>query len=409
MVRKLTNRQLPMNKIEKHVVSNPRLLVFLLTLLVILPMLATDVYLPALPFLQESLSTNQANVMLTLTAYMIGYSSSLMISGVISDRYGRRPIILAGIAIFAAASVASIFIESIGGLVLLRFIQAFGGGSATLLARVVVRDLFDCNDQVRILSYLSAGLALSPTAGPILGGMLVESVGWRGTFVFIAAFSLILFTLAFLLLRESHTHCKNKLSLLDTLIELRLLGTHREFIAYTLIISLAWSIYFSFIASSSFLLQQYFDLGPVAYGFSFSAVIIGYIAGTVFTRKRGAHTSLDSLIRRASILVLLASSLMLLFSALEVINLFFLLLLVAVILFGVGAIFPATQVAVMRPFKSNFGLVAGSFYAFEMFFGAITGGILGLFKSISPLIASCMMAIAALLMYVTIRIMLPHK
>lgn len=398
-----------MNKVDRYMVSNPRLLVFLLTLLVILPMLATDVYLPALPFLQESLSTNQANVMLTLSAYMIGYSSSLMISGIVSDRYGRRPIILIGIAIFAAASIACIFIESIGSLVLLRFIQAFGGGSATLLARVVVRDSFDCNNQVRILSYLSAGLALSPTAGPILGGLLVESIGWRGPFVFIAAFSLILFTLAFLLLRESHPHCKKKLNLLDTLDQLRLLGSHREFVAYTLIISLAWSIYFSFIASSSFLLQQYFDLGPIAYGFSFSLVIVGYITGTVFTRKRGIHVSLDSLIQQSSILVLLASSLMLLFSALEVINLFFLLLLVAVILFGVGAIFPATQVAVMRPFKSNFGLIAGSFYAIEMFFGAITGGVLGLFKNISPLIASSMMTIAALLMYITIRIMLPHK
>jgi MFS transporter, DHA1 family, multidrug resistance protein len=398
-----------MNRSENQMVSSPRLLVFMLTLLVILPMLATDIYLPALPFLQESFSTNQANVMLTLSAYMIGYSSSLMLSGVVSDRYGRRPIILIGIAIFTAASIACIFIESIYGLILLRFMQAFGGGSGTLLARVVVRDSFDCNNQVRILSYLSAGLALSPTVGPILGGFLVESVGWRGPFVFIAAFSLVILSLAFLFLRESHPDCKKKLSLFDTLQQLRLLCSNREFLAYTLIISLAWSIYFSFIASSSFLLQQYFELGPIAYGFSFSLVIIGYISGTIFTRKCSAHRSLNSLIRWSSTLVLFASILMLLFSAWEAINLFFLLLLVAFILFGVGAIFPATQVAVMRPFKSNFGLIAGSFYAIEMFFGAVAGAILGLFKAIDPLIASSMMAIAALLMCAAIQIMLPHK
>lgn len=134
---------------------------------------------------------------------MIGYSTSLIFSGVLSDRYGRRQMLPIGVLIFTAASIASISANSITSLIALRFFQAFGGGCGTLLARVVVRDAFDHHDQVRVLSYLSEGLAVSPTLEPILGGFLVSEIGWTAPFVFISAFGGITFFLCLFLLKET--------------------------------------------------------------------------------------------------------------------------------------------------------------------------------------------------------------
>lgn len=384
-------------------------LVIVLNFLVVLPMLATDIYLPALPTIETELLTTHASALLTLTAYMIGYSTSLIFSGVLSDKYGRRPIILIGTLIFTAASIASIFVNSITGLIIMRFLQAFGGGCGTLLARVVVRDAFDHHNQVRILSYLSAGLALSPTFGPILGGFLVAEIGWRAPFVFISGFAGVTLFLSLLLLKETHSPREARVQQPSTISQFLSLLCHREFIAYTLIISFAWAVYFSFIASSSFLLQQKFGLGPVAYGFSFALVISGYIAGTVFTRKQIKAKPLDDLIRKASTLMLAGTLVTFLITLFGDPNPFLLLTMVAISLSGVGVIFPTTQAGVMRPFSGNYGLVASLFYATEMLFGAVTGGILGYFKSDNPIVMASIMACAATLMYLTVKFVLCVK
>lgn len=384
-------------------------LVMVLVFLVVLPMLATDIYLPALPTIEVEFRATHASALLTLTAYMIGYSSSLIFSGVLSDRYGRRPIILIGALIFTTASIASIFVNSIADLIALRFFQAFGGGCGTLLARVVVRDAFDQQNQVRILSYLSAGLALSPTLGPILGGFLVAEIGWRAPFVFISGFAGVTFFLSLFFLKETRPPRVAHAQQPSTLSQFLSLLCHREFMAYTLIISFAWAVYFSFIASSSFLLQQKFGLGPIAYGFSFALVISGYIAGTVFTRKQIKTKPLDNLIHKASALMLGGTLAAFLITLFDDPNPFLLLAMVAVSLSGVGVIFPTTQAGVMRPFSGNYGLVASLFYATEMLFGAITGGILGYFKSENPIVMTSIMASAATLMYLTVRFLLYSK
>ena len=121
------------SKEKQRPFSKTMSLVMVLIFLVVLPMLATDIYLPALPTIEVEFLATHASALLTLTAYMIGYSSSLIFSGVLSDRYGRRPIILIGALIFTTASIASIFVNSIAGLIALRFFQAFGGGCGTAL------------------------------------------------------------------------------------------------------------------------------------------------------------------------------------------------------------------------------------------------------------------------------------
>jgi DHA1 family bicyclomycin/chloramphenicol resistance-like MFS transporter len=379
-----------------------------LVLLVILPMLATDIYLPSLPQVEGELNASHAAVMLTLTAYMIGYALSLILSGLASDRYGRRIVIMVGISMYCISSLACAVSSSIESLVIFRFLQALGGGCGTLLARVVVRDMYDQQNQVRVLSYLSAGLALSPTLGPIIGGYLAVALGWRSPFVFLAAFSCVAWVMTLLLLNETHPAEKRHPVTLPAILKLYSeLLRHRAFISYTLIISLAWSVYFSFLASSSFILQKIFGLSPIAYGVIFALTISGYIVGTIVTRKQIGRRSIDGMIKGASMVMLMATSLLALSTFLGGQNLTVMMVLIAVALAGVGVIFPTTQAAVMRPFPSNVGLVAGMFYAMEMFFGALTSLILGHVSSTtSALSMTVVMFGAALLMFLVVRFLI---
>lgn len=369
-------------------------------------MIATDIYLPSIPAIEAAFLTNHSSAMLTLTVYMMGYSSSLIFSGFLSDRYGRRPIILAGTLIFTVSSIACIYTNSIAALITLRFLQAFGGGCGTLLARVVVRDAFDSTNQVRILSYLSAGLALSPTLGPILGGFLVVNMDWRAPFIFVSSFGGLVFLLSLFFLKETLPSETTQKHTLSTLSQLLYIIRNREFLAYTLIISLAWSIYFSFIASSSFLLQRKFNLEPITYGFSFSILISGYIFGTIFTRNKIKSNPINYLIQKASYVMLAGTLTTFLIAFFNNSYPFILLTMIAISLAGVGVIFPTTQAGVMKPFSANYGLVASLFYAIEMLFGAITGAILGYFKSENPIVMASIMFSSASLIFLIVKYML---
>lgn len=364
----------------------------LLMILVVIPMLATDIYLPAISSMGEELIAGHSALMWTLTSYMAGYSISLLISGVLSDVYGRRVIILYGIWIFALASLVSCFVTSVDQLIWCRFFQALGGGCSTLLARVIVRDLYDFKSQVRVLSYLAAGLIASPILGPIIGAYLTIHYGWRSIFYALAFFSFISFGLIYIFMKESGPIQLGGDLLVSNIFKkyLKLL-THHEFIFHTLVISFAWTVYFSFISSSPGLIQKIYKLSPLEYSYLFSLSISGYILGTVFIRRNIERMDLKDLICFSGLIILISTSLLAIFSLLDIDSLFMLLPCVFLSLFGVGIIFPATQAGVTRSFNSDIGLISGLFYSVEMMFGALASFILSNFSSASWISTSLMM------------------
>ncbi len=378
--------------------KNPFLLP-LLMVLVVIPMLATDIYLPAISSAGEDLIADHSALMLTLTSYMAGYSISLLLSGVLSDVYGRRPIILCGILIFALASLASCFITSVEQLTWCRFFQALGGGCSTLLARVIVRDLYDFKSQVRVLSYLAAGLIASPILGPIIGANLTMQYGWRSVFYALTLFSFISFGFLYMFMKESKPI---ELGGSDLLIGnifkkyLKLL-THHEFLFHTLVISFAWTVYFSFISSSPGLIQKIYKLSPLEYSYLFSLSISGYILGTVFIRRNIERMDLKDLIYFSGFIILISTSFLAILSLLNIDSLFILLPCIFLALFGVGIIFPATQAGVTRSFKTDIGLISGLFYSVEMMFGAFASFILSSFSSASWVSTSLLMLCGALM------------
>ena len=150
----------------------------LLTLLVALGPLSTDFYLPALPLIGRALQADIATTQLTLSVFLVGFAVGQLVYGPLSDRFGRRPLILAGLVLYLVASIACALAASIEALIAWRFVQAVGACAGPVLARAVVRDLHDPAGAARALAYIALAMALAPALGPVLGGLM--TVGWAG-------------------------------------------------------------------------------------------------------------------------------------------------------------------------------------------------------------------------------------
>ncbi len=374
-----------------------KLLIPMLIMLVILPMIATDIYLPVLPAMGEHLGAAGSSLADSLASYMLGYSLSLLLAGVLADIYGRRIISIIGISIFSIASVGCFFASSIEQLVVWRFFQAFGGGSGTLIARIIVRDVYDEQSQVKVLSYLATGLVISPIFGPIIGAFISNYYGWRSIFFILTFISLfILITLCQFMGETLASNSRKKGLQLDWVFSRWLaLWGHREFAFNTLVISFAWAIYFSFISSSPILIQNLHKADPIEYGYLFAITISGFIFGAIFIRRKIATCNLKSLIAISGAITLIATLILYILVLAEVGALPVKLFFVFCTLFGIGVIFPATQAGVTRPFQDDIGLISGIFYSTEMFFGAVCGYMLSMIGVAGWEMTSLIMLIAA--------------
>lgn len=158
-------------------------LILLLGALVAFGPLSIDLYLPALPAIAQGLATSVEAVQLSITVFLAGFSAGMLFYGPLSDRFGRRRVLLGGIGLFVVASLACTLAMAIEQLLVARFLQALGGGAASVLARAVVRDVYAPTEAIRRLSLMAMVTAVAPLLAPLLGSLLLDVCGWRGTFV----------------------------------------------------------------------------------------------------------------------------------------------------------------------------------------------------------------------------------
>src|ERR671912_1491790 len=163
-----------------------------LALLTALGPLSTDMYLPSLPAIATGLGASTGQAQMTLSAFLLGFAAGQFLYGPVSDRVGRRPVLLFGLGLFVLASLACTLAPTVESLVTARFVQALGASGPIVLARAIVRDLYEGPRAGRELSRMGSIMGLVPALAPILGGLLHEAFGWRSTFAATILFGLAL-------------------------------------------------------------------------------------------------------------------------------------------------------------------------------------------------------------------------
>jgi len=382
-----------MNSETKHAALQRPAFLALLTALVALGPLSTDLYLPSLPELARDFAIPPEEAQLTLSSFLAGFAAAILFYGPLTDRFGRRPVLLTGLTIYAAVSLAMVIVRDIDWLIGLRFLQAVGSCSGAVICRAMVRDVYGLEGTGRAMSYLSAATALAPAIGPIIGGLMTELAGWRGNFSILCFYGVAVLALAARYLPETNPSPETaKISPIAMLRTYRMLLTHRLYVGHVLSATFGYSGIFCFLSASSFVLIDVMGLEPRWFGFCFVIFVLGYMTGAIVSGKLCRRVSSSRLVGVGA-LVALSGACLLVIWLLASPSLLALLLPIYIYMVGVGLTLPNAQAGAIGPFPQSAGAASALVGFIQMGVAAIIGAALGQIAALDAM----PMAIAILL------------
>ena len=293
--------------------------IWLIVLIVGLPQLSETVYTPSLPYIADVLQVQESLVEYTLTIYLFGFAIGTFFWGRLSDHFGRKPCVIAGLIIFIIGCIGCYFSKSIEILMLSRLIQAFGGSIGSVLGQAICRDSFYGSELSKVYASVGSALALFPTIGPVVGGIIAERCGWSNIFLFLIYFAIILIILVLAKLPETlrKNHQKQG-SILEIGVRL---ASDKNVIGFGLIVAACNGISFSYFAEGSFYLIKILGLLPSEYGCSFIATAIATMLGGVLSKNLNNHYASKIIMNYGLRIITVAAAI---FSGFAVINCCFL-------------------------------------------------------------------------------------
>lgn len=247
--------------------------------------LTMSIYTPVMPSVGHDLVATPDNVKLTLTTYMIGFAVGQLFYGPLSDRYGRRPVLLGGLFFFTLTTFACSFAPSIGGLIGLRILQGLGAASGSVLGRALTRDAYTFQEMPLVMSWISLGQNIAPSLAPTIGGFLGEWASWRATFWFVGGFGTILFLVVLAGLGETNKFRSDRLDLGSLMRGSGEMLRDRRFLGHILPLGFAFAMNFGMLAGVPFILQESLGFSPREFGLIVLLSVGGFTAGTFVNNR----------------------------------------------------------------------------------------------------------------------------
>ena len=357
---------------------SPVLVLLLLTGVFALQPLSTDMYLSSLPRIAREFSIEVWRVQDTLSLFAIGFGLAQLLAGPLADRFGRLPVMLAGIATYLAASVACALAASIEMLVVSRFVQAVGACSGLVCARAMVRDLFAPQEGARMLAKVGAAMAFVPLLCPILGGQLDYAFGWRASFAAMALIAASLLAAAMLRLRETiPARNPDAMKLAPMLANYREILRSRAFLAYALSAAASYGGLFAFISGSSFVFIRVLGLDTRTYSLCYSLAVSGFLAGSLSCRRLLPRLGVQRTLYRAASLSLAGGLGMAALALAGVHHVLALLVPAFAYMMAHGIAQPCVQAGSVAPFPHKAGAASALMGSIMMAFASLVGWWMG--------------------------------
>lgn len=295
-------------------VATGALVTFVLGGLTAMPPLSMDMYLPALPEVTDALHSPAATIQLTLTACLMGMALGQLVVGPMSDKWGRRRPLLIGLLVYVLATAICAFAPTAELLIAFRLLQGLAGAAGIVIARAVVRDLYDGVAMARFFSTLMLISGVAPVVAPLIGGQVLRVTDWRGIFVVLTVVGLALTLLVWKRLPETlppeRRHDGGTVAALRTM---RSLLADRVFTGYMLAGGFAFAALFAYISASPFVIQEIYGASPQTFSLLFGVNSVGLIAaGQLNGKVLVGRVSLDKVLGTGICLVALAAAALLL-------------------------------------------------------------------------------------------------
>ncbi|WP_018897954.1 multidrug effflux MFS transporter [Rhizobium sp. 2MFCol3.1] len=364
--------------------SSPWYILAILSALMGFASISTDFYLPAMPEMARTLGASTGGVEFTISGFLIGFSLGQLIWGAISDKYGRRLPVAAGLVLFIIGSAGCAMSQSVEAIIIWRIVQAVGACAGVVLSRAMVRDLFTGARAAQMLSTLIAVMAIAPLLGPILGGQIAAVAGWRAIFwtlvILGAATLLALFSLPETLPVEKRRNDP----LLGAFGRYGKLLTHRRILGYAGAGAFFYSGMYAYIAGTPFAFITYYHVPSEYYGLLFGSGIVGIVITNLLNTRLVHRLGMDTILIRGAIIAMLAGVALALASYFGFGGLWGLFIPLLVFVSMTGFIVANSIAGALSDFPEQAGSVSALVGAIQYGSGIAGSGLVGLFSDGTP-------------------------
>lgn len=358
----------------------------LLALLTAIGPLSIDMYLPSFPLIAQSLGSHPASVQLTLAVFLVGMASGQLVYGPLSDCYGRKPPLYAGLALYIVASIACAKADSLEILMVARFFQALGGSAGVVISRAVIRDRTSVEEGARAFSLIMLVMGAAPILAPLLGGILLPVIGWRGLFYVLVAVAVFALIAMHVSMQETMPRTvPARARLRGILRDYRELLCDRRMISCAMTGAFNYGGMFSYIAGSPYVFIELFGVAPQHFGWLFGLNAFGFILASQLNARLVMRLGAGRLLRRIIWVPVAAALLALLPILLGVYSLPLLMLSLFVYMSTMGFVAPNAMALALAEQGQRAGAASALIGTLQFLIGTLGGVTVSLWHAPSAL------------------------
>nr|WP_320049191.1 Bcr/CflA family multidrug efflux MFS transporter [uncultured Desulfuromonas sp.] len=355
-----------------------------LSLLMGFASISTDLYLPAIPAMAESLGANAGMMEFTISGYLIGFSLGQLVWGPVSDAHGRRPAIAIGLVMFMIGSAGCALSDNAMTIIGWRVVQALGACASVALSRAMVRDLYQGNYAAQMLSTLITIMAIAPLIGPLVGGQIIGLAGWRAIFWVLVLVGAITFVALFSIPETHPKERRNQEHIIYAMSRYWHLLQHKRLLGYLCVGGFYYAGMFAYVAGTPFVYISYYQVAPQSYGWLFALGIIGIMISNQINARLVRKVGYDRLLLYGTLLATLFS----LFTALACQTgwggLWGLVVPLVLFVSATGLIVANAITGALADFPQRSGAISALTGAFQYGSGILGSGLVGVFANETP-------------------------
>jgi len=365
-------------------------LAVLLACLGMLGPFSIDTYLPAFTGIAKAIGASPVEMQQTLSAYLFGFAIMNLFHGALSDSFGRRPVVLAGLAVFTLASVGCALSHHIGALVFFRALQGMSAGAGIVVSRAVIRDMFPPADAQRVMSQVTIYFGVAPAVAPMVGGFLFVHAGWHSIFWLLTGVGVVLFALNWRLLPETlHASHKQPFSAANLFRGYWRLAGNPRFLMLALASGIPFNGMFLYVLSTPVFLGEILGLGPAEFFWFFVLTIAGIMAGAFLSGRMAGRVKATRQIRYGFIVMASVGAINLALNLLFAPNAWWALVPIALYAFGWAMMVPVVTLMVLDLVPERRGMAS----SLQAFVGSTANGLVA--GVVAPLVMHSALALAA--------------
>ena len=340
--------------------------------------IATDLYLPAIPYMIVDLGGTTSDGQLTLSVFMVGLALGQLVFGPLSDHFGRIPVVKAGTLLFLVTSVLCALAADFGVMWAMRGLQGMAAASGPVIARAIVRDRYEGNRAAQVMSTLSAAMAIIPMVAPSIGALILQFAAWPAIFIALAVFAALVLAALSRLPETTSNTSNERLTLRMVLSSFSEMLRRPSFLGYQMAGSFSFAALFVYLSTVAFFLPDVFNIPTSLFGYAFALTVFGFMTGSLINARLVMRFGMDHTLKAGLTISLLAALLMVLLSANANTHLYAMAALSSIFFLGVGLTASNASMGAISQFANKAGSASAVYGFTHALLASAIGAVAGL-------------------------------